>query len=129
MKKSQTSKPKRITQSKWEFVKQHRMLYYMLLPGLILTLVFKYFPMYGILLAFKDYNPLQGIMGSEWVGFENFVQFIDSYFGIFPADYLGIIFEPSDQHKMEEAVPTDSVRTELHFLGYRCGDVVHVPGS
>ena len=42
---------------------------------------------------------------------------------------LGIIFEPSDQHKMEEAVPTDSVRTELHFLGYRCGDVVHVPGS
>ena len=91
MKKSQTSKPKRSTQSKWEFIKQHRMLYYMLLPGLILTLVFKYFPMYGILLAFKDYNPLQGIMGSEWVGFENFVQFIDSpNFGILLENTLKI---------------------------------------
>ena len=47
--------------------------------------------------------------------------------GILPADPLGIILESSDQHKMEEAIPTDSVRTELHFLGYRCGDVVHVP--
>ncbi len=78
MKKSQTSIKPKGTQTKWEFIKQHRMLYYMLLPGLILTLVFKYFPMYGILLAFKDYNPLRGIMGSEWVGVENFVQFIDS---------------------------------------------------
>ena len=91
MKRSQKSKPKRSTQSKWEFIKQHRMLYYMLLPGLILTLVFKYFPMYGILLAFKDYNPLQGIMGSEWVGFENFVQFIDSpNFGILLENTLKI---------------------------------------
>jgi len=50
----------------------------MLVPGLLLTLIFKYFPMYGILLAFKDYNPLQGIMGSDWVGLENVVQFIRS---------------------------------------------------
>ena len=43
--------------SKWEYVKKHRLLYLMLAPGLLLTLVFKYIPMYGILLAFKDYNP------------------------------------------------------------------------
>ncbi|CZQ88498.1 Hypothetical protein Tpal_1000 [Trichococcus palustris] len=78
MKKVQNGIPRKVTQTKWEFVKQHRMLYYMLAPGLLLTLIFKYFPMYGILLAFKDYNPLQGIMGSKWVGIENFVQFIDS---------------------------------------------------
>jgi ABC-type polysaccharide transport system permease subunit len=91
MKKSQTSIKPKGTQTKWEFIKQHRMLYYMLLPGLILTLVFKYFPMYGILLAFKDYNPLRGIMGSEWVGVENFVQFIDSpNFGILLENTLKI---------------------------------------
>ena len=78
MKKVQNGIPRKVTQTKWEFIKQHRMLYYMLVPGLLLTLIFKYFPMYGILLAFKDYNPLQGIMGSKWVGLENFVQFIDS---------------------------------------------------
>lgn len=64
--------------SKWSYIKKHRMLYIMLLPGLLLTLVFKYFPMYGILLAFKEYNPLKGILGSEWIGFDNFIQFIDS---------------------------------------------------
>ena len=78
MKKVQNGIPRKVTQTKWEFIKQHRMLYYMLVPGLLLTLIFKYFPMYGILLAFKDYNPLQGIMGSDWVGFENIVKFIDS---------------------------------------------------
>ncbi|QIK51853.1 sugar ABC transporter permease [Jeotgalibaca porci] len=64
--------------SKWEYVKKHRLLYLMLAPGLLLTLVFKYIPMYGILLAFKDYNPLRGIWGSDWVGLDNFRQFIIS---------------------------------------------------
>lgn len=64
--------------SKWAYIKKHRLLYLMLLPGLLLTLIFKYIPMYGILLAFKDYNPLKGIWGSEWIGLDNFIQFIDS---------------------------------------------------
>lgn len=78
MKKIQNAMIRKTTQTKMEFIKQHRMLYYMLVPGLLLTLIFKYFPMYGILLAFKDYNPLQGIMGSDWVGLENVVKFIHS---------------------------------------------------
>lgn len=78
MRKVQKAMTRKTTQTKMEFIKQHRMLYYMLVPGLLLTLIFKYFPMYGILLAFKDYNPLQGIMGSDWVGLENVVQFIRS---------------------------------------------------
>lgn len=50
----------------------------LILPGILLTLVFHYFPMYGILLAFKDYNPLVGILGSEWVGLDHFRSFLSS---------------------------------------------------
>ena len=44
----------------------------MFLPAIIYFFVFKYVPMYGIVLAFKDYNISKGIMGSEWVGLEHF---------------------------------------------------------
>ncbi|HIT85657.1 MAG TPA: sugar ABC transporter permease [Candidatus Ornithomonoglobus intestinigallinarum] len=44
----------------------------MLLPGLIYILVFKYLPMYGITIAFQDFNIFKGVMGSEWVGMANF---------------------------------------------------------
>ncbi|WP_397344879.1 ABC transporter permease [Paenibacillus sp. Y412MC10] len=47
----------------------------MVLPGLITVLVFSYFPMYGITIAFKDYNASKGIMGSPWVGFKYFTTF------------------------------------------------------
>ena len=39
------------------------------LPAVVLTFIFKYIPMGGILIAFEDYNPMAGIFGSEWVGF------------------------------------------------------------
>ena len=54
--------------SKLSKIKEQRQLYLLLLPAFILTIVFKYIPMYGILIGFKDYNPLYGITGSEWVG-------------------------------------------------------------
>lgn len=50
----------------------------LILPGILLTFIFHYVPMYGILLAFKDYNPLLGIMGSKWVGLEHFRTFLSS---------------------------------------------------
>lgn len=50
----------------------------MLLPGLLLTLIFKYIPMYGVLIAFKDYNPLRGILGSDWVGLKEFTKFLSA---------------------------------------------------
>ena len=46
--------------------------YLMLLPGLVWLFFFNLLPMYGILMAFKDFNPGLGIFKSEWVGFENF---------------------------------------------------------
>lgn len=53
-------------------------LYIFLLPAIILTIVFHYVPMYGTIIAFKDFSPIKGIWGSEWVGFEHFVSFLQS---------------------------------------------------
>ncbi len=60
-------------------MKQHWQLYVIfLLPALALTLIFKYAPMGGILIAFQDYNPIRGFFGSEWVGLEYFERFLSS---------------------------------------------------
>ncbi|MBO3757331.1 sugar ABC transporter permease [Streptococcus suis] len=59
-------------------IKQQKLLLLMLLPGLVLTFIFRYIPMYGVLIAFKDYTPLKGVLGSEWIGFEEFTKFLSS---------------------------------------------------
>ena len=64
--------------SVWERIKQQKILVLMLLPGLALTFIFRYIPMYGVLIAFKDYNPLRGVLGSEWIGFTEFTKFLSS---------------------------------------------------
>ena len=64
---------------KWKYIKQNWQLYVIFtLPALLLTIIFKYIPMGGILIAFEDYNPIRGIFGSEWVGFEHFQRFLSS---------------------------------------------------
>ena len=61
------------------YLKQHWQLYVLFLgPALVLTLIFKYGPMGGILIAFQKYNPIKGILGSKWVGFKYFEQFLSS---------------------------------------------------
>lgn len=55
-------------------------LYILLLPALAGLLLFSYGPMYGVLLAFKEYNPLSGIIGSPWVGMRHFNRFFRSPF-------------------------------------------------
>lgn len=63
----------------WEYVKKHWQLYVIfLLPALALTIIFKYIPMGGILIAFENYNPIKGILGSQWVGLEYFQRFLSS---------------------------------------------------
>ncbi|GHH97992.1 ABC transporter permease [Neobacillus kokaensis] len=54
-------------------------LYLLFLPTLVYFLVFHYYPMYGVQIAFKNFNPIQGIMGSSWAGFEHFERFFNSY--------------------------------------------------
>lgn len=57
-----------------------RWVYVMALPVLVYVLIFFYYPIYGTLLAFKDYSPRLGILGSPWVGFDNFVGFFNSIY-------------------------------------------------
>nr|WP_256992573.1 sugar ABC transporter permease [Paenibacillus sp. XY044] len=60
---------------------RNRWLYFMVLPGLLYFLIFKYWPMYGIFIAFKDYQPFLGFWDSPFVGFKHFERlFSDSNF-------------------------------------------------
>ena len=58
--------------------KKNKTLYFMIIPVLIFYLVFMYKPMYGAIIAFMDYRPAKGILGSDWVGVEQFVRFFHS---------------------------------------------------
>lgn len=53
-------------------------MYLLLVPGLIFLLLFKYAPMYGIVIAFQDFNIFDGFTGSKWVGLDQFVKLIHS---------------------------------------------------
>lgn len=59
-------------------LKVNKSLYLMFIPVIIYFVVFKYVPMYGSLIAFKDYRPSLGFGGSEWVGFKHFINFLTS---------------------------------------------------
>ena len=61
------------------YIRQHWQLYMIfMLPAFLLTIIFRYIPMGGIAIAFTEYNPIRGIFGSEWVGFEHFQRFLSS---------------------------------------------------
>lgn len=56
--------------------KKYWQLYLLLIPAVVYVLIFSYGPMYGIIIAFKDYKPKLGYWGSEWVGLEHFIRFL-----------------------------------------------------
>ena len=56
-------------------LKRDKWLYLLLVPGVIYFIVFKYLPMFGIVIAFENYVPYSGVLGSEWVGFKWFQSF------------------------------------------------------
>ena len=75
MKKTKISK----RESNLKYIRKNWQLYlFFLFPAFILTLIFKYFPIGGILMAFNDYNPRLGLLGSPFVGMENFARFTSS---------------------------------------------------
>ena len=78
MRRSGSELKKRLYRNKW--------LYLMVLPGLLYFLVFKYIPMYGVIISFQDYKPFKGISGSEWVGFKHFERLFTE------PDFLNILF-------------------------------------
>lgn len=70
--------------SKWNQLitglKKTKYLQLLVLPGLIYYIIFQYIPMYGVVIAFKDYNIRKGILGSDWVGLDNFMAFFEHPF-------------------------------------------------
>src|SRR5690606_25780308 len=62
--------------TRWQRIRsrmwRERYIYLLLLPGLLYFILFRYIPMFGLVLAFKDYSPFRGIWDSPWVGMEHF---------------------------------------------------------
>ncbi len=67
--------------SKRTFMKKMRRdfpLWMFVLPGIIITFIFSYIPLYGVQIAFRNFNPRLGFFGSPWVGLDHFIRFFDS---------------------------------------------------
>src|SRR5690625_335058 len=59
-------------------IKKNKMIYLMITPGILYILIYKYVPMYGLIISFQDYKPYLGVSGSEWVGFKHFERLFTS---------------------------------------------------
>jgi putative aldouronate transport system permease protein len=57
---------------------KYKSFYLMLIPGLVYVLIFHYGPMFGLVISFKNYKIFQGVWGSPWVGFDNFIKLFTS---------------------------------------------------
>jgi putative aldouronate transport system permease protein len=76
-------------------IRKNHLLYLLTLPGILLIFVFAYLPIFGIAIAFQDYNPVKGIFGSPFVGFKNFRFFIESdeiFRVLFNTVFLNLLF-------------------------------------
>ena len=73
------TKQKSVAHTRKKSLKKNWRLYVMCLPAVLFFLLFAYKPMYGVLIAFKKYNMRVGIIGSPWIGFDNFQRLFSSY--------------------------------------------------
>ncbi|PXV96172.1 carbohydrate ABC transporter membrane protein 1 (CUT1 family) [Lachnotalea glycerini] len=74
-----------------KYFKQHKWLYFMLIPGVLYFITFRYIPMGGIIIAFQQYSPFTGIAQSKWVGLTHFKNFfIGTDFWMLLKNTLGI---------------------------------------
>jgi putative aldouronate transport system permease protein len=88
--------------TKWQQIKSNfkkdKWLYLMLIPGILFFVVYRYGPMFGLTLAFKNYRPFLGFFGSQWVGLEHFTRFFseDTFYKLFSntliLSFLNILF-------------------------------------
>lgn len=65
--------------SNWKAIAKNYQLYIFLAPATAYFIIFHYWPLYGLQIAFKDFMPVKGIVDSPWVGFTHFMDFFDSY--------------------------------------------------
>ena len=68
----QTLPIKQSRSRRWKEIAKHKYLYVLVAPTIIFYLIFTYIPIYGIVLAFKEFDYSKGILGSPWIGFQNF---------------------------------------------------------
>ncbi len=68
-----------LRRERWSRVRRMRLLYLSMLPALLLLFVFNYVPIYGIVIAFKNFHASRGILGSPWNNFENFEVLFGSF--------------------------------------------------
>ena len=80
MKSSRKKKAEPLSQRLKTDFQKNWLLYVMLLPVLIYLIIFCYAPMYGVIIAFKNFKPRLGILGSDWVGLKYFKEFVGSVF-------------------------------------------------
>lgn len=74
--------PKRWSNALRKDYRSHKYLYIMILPLIAYYVIFQYAPMYGAIIAFKDFHVAKGVLESPWVGFQHFADFFNShYFG------------------------------------------------
>jgi putative aldouronate transport system permease protein len=64
-----------LVQRQWKKAVKSKYLLLLILPGFIWYIIFRYIPMYGIIIAFKNYNSRLGMIRSPWIGFDNFRRF------------------------------------------------------
>ena len=61
--------------SAWRRIKRDKWMLLMMLPGILVFILFKYVPMFGIIVAFQNFKPYLGVLKSPWVGFKHFQTF------------------------------------------------------
>ncbi|SDD07398.1 putative aldouronate transport system permease protein [Paenibacillus sp. UNCCL117] len=67
----------------WKLVSINRFYYLLIIPGMLYFIIFDYIPMFGVIIAFKDISPFEGVeavLTGEWVGFKHFIKFWNSYY-------------------------------------------------
>ena len=65
--------------SLWLRIRRNGGLYLLMIPAMIIFICFTYLRMYGIVIAFKNFKPARGILGSEWAGLRYFKKYFSSY--------------------------------------------------
>ena len=69
-----------VKSNKWREIKRHRSIYVLLILPVAYFIIFRYGPIWNGQIAFKDFMPLDGVLGSKWIGFEHFGSFVKSFY-------------------------------------------------
>ncbi len=64
----------------WKEIIRHRSIYAIIFIPVVFYTIFRYIPIWNGQIAFKEFSPLNGVMGSKWVGFEHFIEFFSSFY-------------------------------------------------